>query len=60
MLRAVSRGRTVDAFVVRTHNGDFTIHGDDLRCNRTYQAVSWSNDDGREWSNKVHFHCDHK
>jgi hypothetical protein len=60
VLRDVSRGRTVDAFTVYpNNNGDFTVRGDDLRCNRTYQATSWSNDDGREWSNKVYFHCDH-
>ena len=60
-LRDVSRGRTVDSFTVYpNHNGDFTVHGDDLRCNRTYQAVSWSNDDGRDYSNKVRLHCDHK
>jgi len=57
----VSSDRTVDSFRVHPNrNGDFTIHGDDLRCNRTYQAVSWSNDDGRDWSNKVYFRCDHK
>ncbi|GER22848.1 hypothetical protein NCCP1664_13450 [Zafaria cholistanensis] len=57
----VSRDRVVDRFAVRPNNsGDFRVYGDDLRCNRTYQAVSWSEDDGREYSNKVRFHCDHK
>jgi|GEM_PF-6496371 len=61
VLRDVSRGRTVDSFTVYpNHNGDFTVRGDDLRCNRTYQAVSWSNDDGRDYSNRVRLNCDHK
>jgi hypothetical protein len=54
----VSRNRVVDEFYVRTHNGDFTIRDDGLRCDRTYKAVSYSRGDGWVSSDKVRFRCD--
>ena len=53
----VSKHKVVDHFYVRTHDGDFRIHGDDLKCGKTYKAVSYSKADGWVSSDKVYFKC---
>lgn len=53
----VSRDRVVEHYRVRTDDGDFTIRDGEVRCGRTYKAVSFSRADGWEVSNKVRFRC---
>ncbi|NKX54160.1 hypothetical protein [Arthrobacter mobilis] len=53
----VSRDRVVEHYRVRTDDGEFTIRDGEVRCGRTYKAVSFSRADGWEVSNKVSFRC---
>lgn len=54
----VSKHKVVDHFRVWTDDGDFTVRGDDLKCGKTYKAVSYSHDDGWVSSDRVKFRCD--